>query len=78
MSNIYFTYDELIANQKQYCNHVVNDNKYERLLKVGNSVLIGFLYGKLLEAEGRGIDVDYDVQCMELNVGLPMYKLFYP
>lgn len=75
MSNIYFTYDELIANQKQYCNHVVNDNKYERLLKVGNSVLIGFLYGKLLEAEGRGIDVDYDVQCMELNVGLPMYKL---
>ena len=68
-------YEELVARQRQYCENVLYDNRYEKLLKAGNSMLIGFLYGKLLEAEQRNIIVEYDVNCMELNTKLPIYKL---
>lgn len=68
-------YEELVERQRIYCKNVLYDNRYEKLLQAGNSVLIGFLYGKFLEAEQRNITVEYDLKCMELNVNLPVYKL---
>lgn len=69
------TYEELVERQKEYCESILYDNRYEKLLKAGNSMLIGFLYGKFVEAEKRNITVEYDIQCAEFCTKLPMYKL---
>lgn len=68
-------YEELVERQRQYCENILYDNRYEKLLKAGNSMLIGFLYGKFLEAEQRNIIVEYELICTELNVKIPIYKI---
>lgn len=69
------TYDELVERQREYCESIIYDNRYEKLLKTGNSVLIGFLYGKFMEAESRKIVVEYDVRWTGFNIKLPIYKV---
>ncbi len=69
------TYEELVEQQRGYCESILDDNKYEKLLKAENSVLIGFLYGKFLEAEKQNIRVEYDIRCGELHTRLPMHKI---
>lgn len=69
------TYEDLVSRQKEYCENILYDNRYEKLLRAGNSMLIGFLYGKFVEAEKKGIAVEYEVKCGELKTVLPMYKL---
>lgn len=68
-------FEELVERQRAYCEEIIYDNRYERLLKAGDFVLIGFLYGKFIEAEKRGIEVEYELKCMELKSSLPMFKL---
>lgn len=68
-------YEELVERQRAYCEEIIYDNRYEKLLKAGDFVLIGFLYGKFIEAEKRGIKVEYELKCMELKSSLPMFKL---
>lgn len=72
---IYKTYDELVLHQQLYCNQLIADNKYKKLLRIGNSAVIGFLYGKFLEAEKKGIQIDYDIHIIELNIGIPVHKI---
>lgn len=69
------SYKELVDRQREYCEEIIYDNRYERLLKAGDFVLIGFLYGKFIEAEKREIEVEYELKCMELKSTLPMFKL---
>lgn len=69
------SYKELVDRQRAYCEEIIYDNRYERLLKAGDFVLTGFLYGKFIEAEKRGIEVEYELKCMELKSALPMFKL---
>lgn len=69
------TYDELVKRQKEYFELVMEENRYEKLLVSGNTVLTGFLYGKFLEAEKRNIEVSYNIETTNLNVGMPDYKL---
>lgn len=69
------SYDELVNRQREYCANILYDNRYEKLLRAGSSVLIGFLYTKFLEAESKNIIVEYDIKCMELQTKLPVYKL---
>ncbi len=69
------TYEGLVERQKMYCENILYDNRYEKLLRAGNSMLIGFLYGKFLEAERRNIHVEYEINCGELKTALPMHKL---
>ncbi len=69
------TYEELVNSQREYCGNIIFDNRYEKLLRAGNSILIGFLYGKFIEAESKNIVVEYDIKCTELQTKLPMYKL---
>lgn len=69
------TYEELVERQRTYCENILHDNRYEKLLKAGDSMLIGFLYGKFIEAESRNIVVKYDIRCVKLDMKLPMYKL---
>lgn len=69
------SYEELVERQKSYCEEITYDNRYEKLLKAGDFALIGFLYGKFIEAEKRGIAVEYELKCMELRSSLPMFKM---
>ncbi|MDE6607651.1 MAG: GHKL domain-containing protein [Lachnospiraceae bacterium] len=69
------SYEELVAQQRTYCEEIIYDNRYEKILKAGDFALIGFLYGKFMEAEKRGIRVEYELKCIELISSLPMFKL---
>ncbi|MGN0155933.1 MAG: sensor histidine kinase [Lachnospiraceae bacterium] len=72
---IYKTYDELVKVQREYCEVLEKDNRYNKLLTSGNSVLIGFLYGKFMEIEKQGINIAYQVNVQKLICGVPIYKI---
>ena len=69
------TLEELVEKQRKYCEVLREDNKYNKLLSTGNSIITGFLYGKFLQAEGKGISVKYKVKLGELKCAVPIYKL---
>lgn len=69
------TYDELVERQKKYCEDIVYENRFADLLRLGDTMIIGFLYGKLTEADAKGIGVQYRFACGELKTEIPMYKL---
>ncbi len=69
------TLGELVEKQRKYCEVLREDNKYNKLLSAGNSIITGFLYGKFLQAEGKGITVKYKVKLGELKCPIPVYKL---
>lgn len=72
---MYKTYDELVNAQKDYCMAVTTENRFNKLLTSGNSIIIGFLYGKFVEIDKLGIKVSYKVSVNKLDVGVPVYKL---
>lgn len=72
---LYDTYEGLVNVQKKYCNNIVHVNKFNKLLSKGNSIVLGFLYGKFLEADKQGIDVEYTVKIDSLECNVPIYKL---
>lgn len=69
------TYEELVNAQSAYIKAVTLDNKYNKLLKHGNFVYIGFLYGKFVSTEEQGINIDYKVNIGQLESDMPIYKL---
>ena len=72
---LYDDYETLVQQQKEYCEKIVSDNKYSRLLKIGNTIIIGFLYGKFAELEKRGIEVEYEIKTSAILDGIPEYKV---
>ncbi len=67
LSGIYKTVssaEELIREQRMYCEEVNRDNRYNKLLAVPSPVLAGFLYSKFTMAEEQGCDPAY---CVELS-----------
>lgn len=69
------TYEELVDKQKEYSGQIMSENRYERLLVSGNSILTGFLYGKFVEAEQKGVDVSYKIDSTNLNIKMPNHKV---
>lgn len=69
------TYEQLINMQKEYCEIIIKENRFNKLLNVGNSLVISFLYGRFVEIEKLGIDVTYVVSIENLNIGIPVYKI---
>ena len=69
------TFEELVEQQKEYGDAIQQDNKYNKLLSVGNPVIIGFLYGKFLQADKRGITVIYNIKVADLAGKMPIHKL---
>lgn len=57
----YKSYEKLVDAQRQYCGELINENKYNDLLALENSVVIGFLYQKFQEIELNDIDIKYKV-----------------
>lgn len=71
----YHTYEELVEAQKQYCENIVGDNRFNKLLAKDNSVIRGFLYARFIEIDKKGIEISYQVSIGELEVGVPLYKI---
>lgn len=69
------TYEELTHTQNEYIHAITFDNRYNKLLRQGNFVYIGFLYGKLVSMEERGISVDYKISIGQLDCDMPVYKI---
>lgn len=72
---IYHTYNELVDAQRNYCQIVTTENRFNKLLSSGNPVISGFLYGKFVEIDKYGIKVSYHVSIKELQICIPVYKL---
>ncbi len=71
----YHTYEELVDVQKEYCKIIAYENRFNRILSGGNSIIVGFLYVRLAEIDKRGINVSYQVKVKELEIGIPSYKI---
>uniref|UniRef100_UPI004055F268 sensor histidine kinase n=1 Tax=Agathobacter sp. TaxID=2021311 RepID=UPI004055F268 len=71
----YKTYEQLVDAQKEYCNKLVQENKYNNLLLIGNNILAGFLYEKFQQMEGDQICFTYKVSAKFENLFMPMYHL---
>jgi len=69
------SYEELVKAQNEYSQAVIKENRYNKLLKAGSPLLIGFLYGKFVEIERLGITIFYQISVGELNIDIPVYKL---
>ncbi len=55
--------NKLIDEQDKYCEKVLQDNKYNRLLKLKMSpILVGYLYSKFTAASALGINIEYEIQ----------------
>lgn len=57
MRHTYKSYDLLLDEQEKYCSGLVQENKYNELLVLGDVVLTGFLYEKLREIEKNDVEV---------------------
>lgn len=54
--------EELVDMQKEYCDNLVYENRYSKVLGcTNNSTLAGFIYTKFINAEKHGIEVDYKI-----------------
>lgn len=71
----YHTFEELAGALDNYGSAVIKENRFHKLLSCGNSVIIGFLYGRFTEFEKEGIDISYQVNIKELEIGIPIHKI---
>lgn len=69
------TYEELVESQKSYCEHVMKENRFNKLLFQDNSVVRAFLYVKFVEIDKLGIEISYQLSIIKLDIGIPIYKL---
>ena len=72
---LYRTYEELVDAQKNYCQMITEDNIFNRLLSKGNPIIIGFLYGKFVEIDKMGIEINYKINFKEFDMEIPIYKI---
>ena len=69
------TYEELVKQQEMYMDAIQGENRFSKLLKIGNPIMIGFLYGKFLQAEQQEITVIYDIKIEDLASKMPIHKM---
>lgn len=71
----HYTYDELVRAQEEYSKVVIQENRFNKLIKVGNPMIIGFLYGKFIEIDKKEVDLSYKIDIQEFDLGIPVYKI---
>lgn len=71
----YKTYEKLVQAQEEYCKKILDENKYNSLLLLGDKILVGYLYGKFQEAEDDGIEIDYKAATKIDKVQVPIYYM---
>lgn len=67
------TYEKLVKTQEEYCKKMINENKYNSLLLLGNSLIAGYLYGKFKEAESDGIEIAYVINAKIEECNISVY-----
>ena len=72
---IYKTYEELVDAQRNYCQMILKENRFNKLLSSGNPIIVGFLYGKFIEIEKMGIEIEYKVNAKNLDIEIPVHKI---
>lgn len=68
-------YEDLVRAQREYCNRIMAENKFNALLSLGDNVLIGFLYEKFENIQKKGIEIICKVSVREYNPNIPDYYL---
>ena len=71
----YKTYEQLVDAQKEYCEILTRENRYNNLLLIGNNILAGFLYEKFKQVEDDQIFLDYKINAKFENISMPMHHL---
>lgn len=71
----YKTYEQLVEAQNQYYKHIQTDNQYTQLLLLADRVIAGYLYGKIQEAEEKGVMVKYGVTTFLDDIDMPAYQV---
>lgn len=71
---LYDSYSDLVHAQREYCQELRAENRYNKLLLSGNPVIAVCLYEKFLEAEKYGIEVFYKMSVQNLECGMPAHK----
>lgn len=69
----YKTYEKLVQAQEEYCQKILDENKYNNLPLLGNNILVGYLYGKFQEAETDGITITYQIRAKISEMSIPIY-----
>ena len=69
------TLEEVVRAQEEYYDTIKEENHFNKLLKSGNPVIMGFIYGKFTEIEKMGIDISYRINIQEFNIGMPIYRV---
>lgn len=69
------SFEELVEAQNEYSHAIIKENRFNKLLKAGSPLLIGFLYGRFVEIERLGIIISYQISVGDLNIEIPVYKL---
>lgn len=69
------TFEELVKAQNGYCEQVMKNNRFNKLLVSDNAVIRGFLYTRFVEIDRMGIDVSYQIILDEFYARVPIYKI---
>lgn len=72
---LYKTYDELVAAQRKYCDVIVEENHFNKVLSKGNPVILGFLWSEFSKMKKAGISVDYEINIGNLECSMPIHKM---
>lgn len=68
--------NELIKAQNEYCDRVLRENSFNRLLRIQTEpILIGFLYSKFMNAKEQKIEVFHEIHATEFRNKLEIYEL---
>ncbi len=71
----YKNYEQLLLDQEDYYQHLKSKNKYSCILSLNNHIIEGFLYGKILEIEKKGLEVAIDIKTSLDKCVMPDYYL---
>lgn len=68
--------NDLIKAQNEYCDNVLKDNSFSKLLKLHNEpILAGFLYSKFINAKEQGISINYELHTIDIKGKIEIYEL---
>lgn len=69
------SYEELVKGQDRYYGVIREGNRYNKLLFLGDSTIVGFLYEKFYQAEDEGIAVTYEINGCFSGSLMPIYQI---
>lgn len=69
------SYEELVRAQDNYYGKIREENRYNKLLFLGDSTISGFLYEKFCQAEDEGVSVIYELKGHFSRSAMPIYHI---